>query len=322
MKYSVIIPFYNTEEYIEECINSVIQQNRDDVELILINDGSTDNSLLKCQKITEKYENKIIIDKPNTGSMDSWIQGVNASKGEYICFIDADDKIASNYFNIIDKYIDMQFDIIIYDYYKYYNNSIYGIKANSIEYGEINDLDLKEIRLDFFYNFEKISSYRWNKVFKSDFLKKNIEEVEVRCSSFEDHLIGFLNIINAKRIYYLNEKLYYYRMRKSSISHSYNNKVFGENRKIEANIIKIAKNNNYSDTGINNIKLHFLYQYARYYLKSKNKIKKDKKVCWEDISNIRGINKKIVLLLYKFNLKNVYIVINKIKNQNRNAYFD
>ena len=76
MRYSVIIPIYNAEKYLAECISSVIDQNRDDVELILVNDGSIDNSLNICYDFKKKFANIIIIDKKNSGSMDSWIKGV------------------------------------------------------------------------------------------------------------------------------------------------------------------------------------------------------------------------------------------------------
>ena len=76
VKYSVIIPIYNMEKYLEECLYSVINQERKDVELILVNDGSTDNSLNICYYFEKNFENITVVNKDNSGTTDTLIKGI------------------------------------------------------------------------------------------------------------------------------------------------------------------------------------------------------------------------------------------------------
>lgn len=313
MKYSVIIPIYNAEMYLEECVNSILIQKRNDVEIILVNDGSTDNSLNICKKIQLNNDNIILINKPNSGSMDSWIKGVEKSKGEYICFIDSDDKFSNLYFEKIDKIIEKDYDIIIYDFYKMFKNCEIKMKVNKIEYGKLSDETLARLKKNYFSCYKDYSLYRWDKVVKSDIIKKSIEEINCRSIYFEDHPISFLNLLNAKSIYYMNDALYYYRIRKSSVTHKYNDKVFEDFFKIENLMNQIAKKYKYNDEELYNIHLYFLYQYTRWSLKAPV-FNNEKVVKMKDIIFIDGFDKKLVLLLYKFHLKFLYNFLNKTKN--------
>ena len=91
-KVSVIIPVYNVENYIEKCLNSVLNQTLKEIEIIIVNDGSKDSSKQKIEKYLEKHENKIIyLEKENGGLSDARNYGIGYAKGEYIAFLDSDD---------------------------------------------------------------------------------------------------------------------------------------------------------------------------------------------------------------------------------------
>lgn len=90
-KFSIIIPIYNTQDYLEEAIESVLKQDYINYEIILIDDGSTDESKLICRKYVDNYPHITLIEKANTGNSDSRNQGINIAKGEYIMFLDSDD---------------------------------------------------------------------------------------------------------------------------------------------------------------------------------------------------------------------------------------
>jgi len=93
-KVSVIIPVYNVENYIEKCLNSVLNQTLKEIEIIIVNDGSKDSSKQKIEKYLEKHENKIIyLEKENGGLSDARNYGIGYAKGEYIAFLDSDDYI-------------------------------------------------------------------------------------------------------------------------------------------------------------------------------------------------------------------------------------
>lgn len=96
---SVIIPVYNADKYLERCINSLLNQDFQDFEIVLVNDGSTDNSLKICECFSFKYPQriKLISQKTNSGASISRKCGVNESAGDYLMFVDSDDYVAPNY---------------------------------------------------------------------------------------------------------------------------------------------------------------------------------------------------------------------------------
>ena len=111
---SVIIPAYNTEKYIERCLKSIIDQEYKKLEIIVINDGSTDRTLSICKEIALGDERIQIIDIDNSGVSKARNEGLRLAKGKYVCFIDADDYIEKDY---IKKYLNVmnqtQADIVI-----------------------------------------------------------------------------------------------------------------------------------------------------------------------------------------------------------------
>lgn len=96
MFFSIIVPVFNVDQYIEECIDSILLQNCNDYELILIDDGSTDRSGEICDLYDEKYDQIVVIHKENGGLSDARNKGIEISKGEYILFIDSDDYLVDN----------------------------------------------------------------------------------------------------------------------------------------------------------------------------------------------------------------------------------
>lgn len=163
---SFIVPVYNVEKYIERCIKSILNQSYKNFELILINDGSPDNS----QKIIDKYKKKdsriISIVKNNEGVSTARNCGLDIAKGEYILFIDSDDYIDSDYaayfINAINKYdTDM---VISYNYYDEYNRL-------SKTDDSLNAIDSSQATFDLYMG--KTGVAVWNKAYKRDIIMKN-----------------------------------------------------------------------------------------------------------------------------------------------------
>ena len=105
---SVIVPVYNASEYLDDCIKSVINQSYGfkNIELILVNDGSKDNSLDICNRYASKYDNILVINKKNSGVSDTRNIGFSSSKGEYIMFLDSDDLISKDSIKYLSKFLD------------------------------------------------------------------------------------------------------------------------------------------------------------------------------------------------------------------------
>lgn len=106
MRFSIIIPLYNKEPYFEKALRSILGQTFTDYELIVVNDGSKDNSLAVAQRVLEGFEKAKIIDQENAGVSTARNNGVAASKGDYICFLDADDWWEHTFLEEMDRLID------------------------------------------------------------------------------------------------------------------------------------------------------------------------------------------------------------------------
>lgn len=102
---SIIVPVYNTQDYLNECLNSLVNQTYKCIEIILVDDGSTDNSLAICKEYAEKYEQIVLFQKMNGGLSDARNFGVKHAKGEYILFVDSDDYLEKNTVNVLVKLI-------------------------------------------------------------------------------------------------------------------------------------------------------------------------------------------------------------------------
>lgn len=124
-KFSLIVPVYNTEKYLEKCLNSIINQTFDDYEVIVVNDGSTDNSEKIIDDFCNKYTNIKKLNKENGGLSDARNKGISVAEGEYLLFIDSDDYIENNLlYNINDIIKEKDYDLIKFGYDLVYENKI------------------------------------------------------------------------------------------------------------------------------------------------------------------------------------------------------
>src|SRR5699024_4953921 len=103
IKYSVIIPVYNAEKTLKRCLDSLLGQKRQDVEIILINDGSSDRSGEILDEYRRKYGSIVSLEQENSGVSAARNRGLNAAMGSYILFVDSDDYVSEDYFNVIDE---------------------------------------------------------------------------------------------------------------------------------------------------------------------------------------------------------------------------
>lgn len=231
---SIIIPVYNVEKYLDKCIESIINQTYNNIEIILVDDGSTDNSGKICDKYREKDNRIKVIHKENGGLSDARNHGLDIAKGKYVTFIDSDD------------FINEKFCEILLTNLKNNNSDISCCKMRefSDNYTIINENDNRtdliikhcnkiEALTKVLYQIEMDSSV-CNKLFKIQ-LFKDIEFPKGRY--FEDLATIYKIILKSNNVTYTNERLYYYYQRKTSILHS------GNEKKIEDLIITIEELN-------------------------------------------------------------------------------
>ena len=159
-KVSIIIPIYNSNKYLKECLDSIINQTYSNLEIILIDDGSKDNSFDICEEYAKKDKRIILKKKNNEGVSATRNLGIEICTGKYILFIDSDDYCNEN---MIEKilYNSQKNDLIICGYNKIYKNKkvhyIVKNKEKNIEDMVIND--------------ESVGGYLWNKLFKTSIIK-------------------------------------------------------------------------------------------------------------------------------------------------------
>lgn len=216
MKLSVIVPIYNVEKYLEKCLDSLVNQSFLDLEIILVNDGSTDCSLKIAEKYRDEYPNLIqVYSKLNGGLSDARNYGIKYTKGEFLAFIDSDDYLDTRMFEKM-FYIQEKnkSDIVACDMYYVYED---GTKVISSA-GEFDVENPKE-------NIEllDINNSACNKIFR----KELFDSIRFPIGKWYEDLATIpLVIFESNRISHLNEPLYYYIQRSGSIAHTKNVKMF------------------------------------------------------------------------------------------------
>lgn len=234
MKFSVIVPIYNVEKYISKCIESILNQDYSDFELILVNDGSLDDSLYICKRYEEKDKRVKIINKQNKGLTSSRKAGAAISKGEYIVCVDGDDYVEQGYFSCVAKALD-EFgpDIVILNHFSLENDNKI-LHKNSVSQCLLKDKEYEEIKNKFIYDFSDKSISNpglipyslWSKAVRREIYLKAQDHVDDKIVIGEDMLCSMYCLEFAKSIVCLDDSFYVYRILNNSMMHSYNVKKF------------------------------------------------------------------------------------------------
>ncbi len=210
---SVIVPVFNSERYICECINSLRSQILSSIEIIIIDDGSTDSTPQICDNFAKKDNRITVIHQKNKKQGSARNTGIKIAKGDYIAFVDSDDWVGPTFlFDMYQKAVEFDADVVMCDYYRVKSNSDFKKSKKS-------RID-KQLRNGGIYNFKKLKKQLsrhfgfgiavcWNKLFKANLVKKYLyfpEDVY-----FEDSAPVFRTLAMADRITAINKKLYFYR---------------------------------------------------------------------------------------------------------------
>lgn len=195
---SIIIPMYNVEKYINRCLDSICSQITDKVEVIILNDGSTDNS----KRICENYKNKnvIVIDKKNEGCSKTRNRGIEKAKGKYIWFIDADDFIEKNSIEkVMNIILEKEVDIILFGCSK-----IKGKDSQKFIPSQKRNTKIK------IYNDPDIFNGVCTKIYNASIIKKNNLKFNILSQMGEDLAFNFKFFYYVERYCILEEALYNY----------------------------------------------------------------------------------------------------------------
>ena len=212
MLFSVIVPIYNVEKYIHECIESILSQTYRDIEIILVDDESPDN----CPAICDSYaseDNRIkVIHKKNGGLSDARNAGLKEARGEYILFVDADDYIESNTCESFSRYVNYDCDILVGDANLCGDSS--GVMSHSQKPNIIYP-GIDFLKQGFLANNMPMAA--WLNVYKREFLEKNKLEFKFGILH-EDEQFTPRAFLNAACVLYTGISFYNYRIRVNSIT--------------------------------------------------------------------------------------------------------
>jgi len=212
---SFIVPVYNSEKSLYRCIDSILNQSYKEIELILVNDGSTDNSGRICDMYASKDKRVHVVHKNNTGVSDSRNQGIAVAKGKYLQFVDSDDWITpdatEHFVQVAEEY---QCDMVIADFYRVIGERV--SKKGAIEReGIIDNVAYANYMVqkpaDFYYGV------LWNKLYKRSIIEKFQIKMDSSISWCEDFIFNLEYIRNIRTVYVMKIPVYYYVKTKGSL---------------------------------------------------------------------------------------------------------
>lgn len=240
---SIIIPVYNVEKYIKKCLDSVLNQFNSKIQIIIINDGSTDNSHKIIEKYLEKHKNILYIIQENQGLSMARNNGLKYVQGKYVMFLDSDDYIEEDSIQGLYKHVtNKDSDIAIFGYRKVYD------AYENIGYSKLNtNFDDEKI-----YNGKivaknmltgYIDGYCCNKIFSYDYIVKNKFKFKPGVY-FEDFFPVFKQVYKSEKIGFYNKVIYNYRQREESISNSKNKKLLDDFKANVKDVLNYIEVNN------------------------------------------------------------------------------
>lgn len=204
---SIIVPVYQAEKYLRQCLDSIQQQTYLDWEAILVDDGSSDGSPAICDEYAKNDGRFKVVHQANSGSSKARDRGLKEAKGDWFAFVDADDFVDKKYLEcMLQVAIDNQSDVVLSAYYVNQATTLYYENKPS-------SLDPKKIILDTLYN--KLHAGLWNKLFKSDIFS---QITFPPYSYYEDMVVWIKSLYVCKKVAYCPIATYYYRYNPDSLT--------------------------------------------------------------------------------------------------------
>lgn len=244
---SIIVPVYNVEIYLSQCIDSIIKQTYANIEIILVDDGSTDNSGIICDEYKKKDNRIVVIHKTNGGLSDARNAGMKIASGDWIGFVDSDDYISLKMYEVLlrlcNKY-EVEMACVTFDCFDD------GSQPKSIE-RDINEavIDSSRFLKSIIYGDKEVEHTFsvWDRIYSRSLID-GLEFPKGKC--YEDVCFTGIVAVKAGRIAYRNEALYHYRLRNGSISHvekrgGYDRKLISDRLPLQRQLIQYLRNENF-----------------------------------------------------------------------------
>lgn len=333
---SIIVPMYNAERNLKECLDSIIHQDYENLEIILVDDGSNDSTLAICSQYSEKDPRFLIIRSGNEGVSNARNLGIEKASGEYVVFIDADDWIEHDYISrMVGGIAQNDADIFIVSYYEEFKGKSKPLSFFRDEYidNEINRRQLLSTCLTnsplgntkalFFVGVP------WGKIYKRAFLNKCEIRFPYGIVRMQDSIFNLYAFKNARKIVHANWPLYHYRRDGGSVTHRYDPEFEKTSYAILDEVKKFYSQTSYEaweETYYSKAFMNYLECIRTQYLSSDRQIKtvsivkhmkriakQEPYVHIPQYVSLRlwGMSKRIALLLYDLNL--YYLLLSALR---------
>lgn len=323
---SIIVPIYNSEKHIKKCIESILKQTYEYIELILVDDGSIDNSTKIIDDYKQKYERIKVLHKKNGGVSSARNEGIKLSTGKYIMFIDSDDYIEKNYVQIMITIAEQNsIEFLISDHIIDDDKGEHRCRISE-NIDQIEDITYPKFLDEYFLNYNMCTSCKT--LFSKNMIEDNSIFFDKNMSYGEDMLFAFKAYISSKKSYYVNNAGYHYVMNSESVSHSKDvykcNKYMDDNLKMYKFYLNKIVNEKTKKYAIARCLLNYLNAIdelinINYSVKIMDIKKSYNKYIYYfsmiDFTNIKFVKlfNKIRILLLKDNHICLFILISKIK---------
>lgn len=226
---SVIIPAYNLENYIEECVNSVRNQTYKNLEIIIVDDGSSDGTFDICQRLAKEDERIVVVSQKNAGVTMARNKGLSLANGEYVAFVDGDDYLELDMYSYMMEKVENN-DMVTCGFFHHVSNTRVQECYDGFQGNYHTQEQLNEVWGKMLYDFEAgkanvVSPSLWNKVFKRDLAKSIMEKIRPDIFYGEDAIFVYQYLLECKSIHFLRIPFYHYRYRQESVCHSRNERM-------------------------------------------------------------------------------------------------
>ena len=243
-KVSIIVPVYRTQQYLERCVNSILNQTYQNIELVLVDDGSPDECPALCDEWSKKDDRVKVLHKTNGGLMAAWMDGVRISRGEYLCFVDSDDWIDTCMVeNMIQSTSDCKREVICSNYVQeeaYRRFPVVQTMEPGVYEGEV--LQTKVFGRLLGEERRPITLSRCMKLFSRELIEENMRYCDRAIVMGEDVNITLPTLLSAQRIVILPDACHYhYLYLQSSMAHRYNAKLYDNIVRLDGIIRKVLE---------------------------------------------------------------------------------
>lgn len=204
---SIIVPVYNAEKCLRQCLDSIIQQTYTDWQLILVNDGSTDGSAYICNEYEQIDRRIMALHQSNKGVSSARNTGIEKAQGEFLCFVDADDWLEETFL------ADFRIDSVEADFY--ISGCFFNISGKAYSYMKYNTTycsSVNDIRDEFLLQNLKMNGYPWGKLFRRSIIHQNTLRFNEKMFIHEDHLFILQYFLLAQSVYITEHIAYQYRV--------------------------------------------------------------------------------------------------------------